>query len=109
MSPEVSRRARAAGRLKGWAVSFGSKYAHEDHPSFPPAHPDGYLVIWSRTEIGARHLAVALLGRSWSHLYELSEIRKDPHFPAGALAEISMLDPEAHALRMPKKPTAKES
>lgn len=66
-------------------MTFGQRYRTEDHPTFLPAHPDGYVVIdvpddryahaeAGGNEVAAREAAFALLGSQWSHLYPLSEM-----------------------------------
>lgn len=73
-----------------WAVTFGQRYRTEDHPTFLPAHPDGYVVIdvpsreylpprlaampGNVEEIAAREAAFELMGSQWSMMYPMSEM-----------------------------------
>jgi hypothetical protein len=84
-----------------WAVTFGQRYRREDHPTFLPAHPDGYVVIvtddalpkaWGGGEASARDAAVTLMGSQWSGLYEMDtdEWRSDAaqYYPRGQIGQI---------------------
>jgi hypothetical protein len=50
-------------------VTFGQRYAREEHPSFPEAHPDGWVEVIADTEYAARVLTKKRLGTAWSHMY----------------------------------------
>jgi hypothetical protein len=47
-------------------VTFGQQYRHEAHPTFPKAHPDGWVTVVAADELAARSLAVERLGTAWS-------------------------------------------
>lgn len=66
-------------------VTFGTRYAREDHPKVPSLHPDGVLEIEAKNEVEARAIAFAHLDRFWSVCYTAKEMLKDGwhHFPRG--------------------------
>lgn len=52
-----------------YRVTFGMKYRTQQHPTFPAAHPDGWLTIVAATEEVAREIACAVLGKEWAFIY----------------------------------------
>lgn len=72
-------------------VTFGTRYAHEEHPKVPSIHPDGVLEIEAKTFAEARAIAFAHLDRFWSVAYTQKEMAKDNswrHFPRGVTHRI---------------------
>jgi hypothetical protein len=67
-------------------VTFGQRYAREPHPTFPAAHPDGYVVIVAPSEPIARAAAFSAFGTAWAFIYERPP---EPRFaPRGELARL---------------------
>lgn len=65
-------------------VTFGQRYAREPHPTFPAAHPDGWLEIEAPNYAAANQAAHDFLGSHFALLYE--ERNFDPSFfPRGPL------------------------
>jgi len=69
-----------------WFVTFGMRYAHETHPYFPDAHPDGWVVIEADTYEEARRIAVRRLGPFWAFVYGEDDPPSPELFPRGELA-----------------------
>lgn len=69
-------------------ITFGLKYGAEAHPTWSPAHPDGYLrVIGADSHDDARDAAVRLLGSAWAFDYTAPPPRR--YAPRG---ELGVLD-----------------
>jgi hypothetical protein len=81
-------------------LTFGQRYAREPHPTFPKAHPDGYVVIEADLYEDAREKACEVVGLHWSDLYRqdewfrLGDVTLESMFPLGELAhyKVSPLD-----------------
>jgi len=58
-------------------VTFGGQYAHEDHPQFPAAHPDGWLTVFASDEMIAQRTVIGAIGTGWCMIYHPS----DPGYP----------------------------
>lgn len=77
-----------------YRVTFGQKYhSRETHPTFPDAHPDGWLTIVAPDYWTARHAAVQQLGTSWSDIMTLETLGVGDQewkrlFPLGELGRI---------------------
>lgn len=74
-------------------VTFGQKYAHEDHPRIPTAHPDGWLTIEAPDEETARDKAFELTDGAFAFMYD-----KQPDilvYPRGEVCRVSASKPEA--------------
>lgn len=69
---------------KTFYVTFGVNYAHEPHPYWPGAHPDGYLEVLAPDEEQARALVRTFIGLKWSHMYD----RKPDWAKRGRLAAV---------------------
>jgi hypothetical protein len=79
--------------LAEYRVTFGQRYRHEVHPTFPAAHPDGWVTICAYDDAGARAIAFSMFDQAWSFMYGPSDRPQkywDETFPAGELARISM-------------------
>lgn len=50
-------------------LTFGPKYATEEHPHFPHAHPDGWVEITANSELDARNEVYNCLGYKWAFIY----------------------------------------
>jgi hypothetical protein len=50
-------------------LTFGVKYAREAHPTFPRAHPNGYVVIEADVYEDAREKVIEVFGIYWCDLY----------------------------------------
>lgn len=92
--------------LTEWRVTFGSRYSYEPHPTFPAAHPDGWLTVCAPNYGAARTYTVGLLWTAWSDIHAAADFEDtafDGHvyYPRGELArhEVTTGDAEtAHAL-----------
>lgn len=75
-------------------ITFGSQYRTMEHPTFPPAHPDGYVVIHAVDEPTARATAFGMFGDHWSMCYTRKEFMRDGveqverWYPLGAIADV---------------------
>jgi hypothetical protein len=70
-------------------LTFGVQYAHEEHPVFPPAHPDGWISIHACCYRHAREAAFFTFGIHWCEL--LSEPMFPPElFPRGEIASVTI-------------------
>jgi len=82
--------------LTEYRVTFGLQYAHEPHPRFPAAHPDGWVAVFASDELIARCAAVAVLGTAWSSIYH-PEDEWYPwgagYYPRGELGRLESTDP----------------
>jgi hypothetical protein len=79
-----------------YRVTFGAQYAHEPHPRFPAAHPDGWVAVFASDELIARRAAVTVLGTAWSSIYH-PEDEWYPwgagYYPRGELGRLESTDP----------------
>ncbi len=77
-------------------VTFGQQYAKEPHPSFPSAHPDGWVVVEAPDWDSARGIIVEELGIHWSGLYGKEYFMTDASrlYPKGELGRIPISDTE---------------
>lgn len=64
--------------IHDYYVTFGQRYAREPHPTFPGAHPDGYVVIEAADEEAARATAYTVFDNRYAFIY--------PEPPAGEFA-----------------------
>ncbi len=65
-------------------ITFGVQYAHKTHPTFPAAHPDGYVTIEADVDT-ARRAAHMLFGRAWAFTYPAAEFDAARWAPRGQL------------------------
>lgn len=65
-------------------ITFGQKYRSEQHPTFSPAHPDGWVTIDAIDEDKAREIAFRELGSRWSGIYTDSNFTPS-YYPRGEL------------------------
>lgn len=72
-------------------VTFGQRYAREQHPTIEQAHPDGWLVIEADSWEEARAVAARELGTSWSDLVSKDDFMKDAErlYPKGEIGRIT--------------------
>jgi hypothetical protein len=85
-NPEVG-----APKLRKFYVTFGVQYAHEQHPYWQGADPDGWLLVLAPDEEAARNLVRTFIGLKWAFLYDASRFNESEdrrHFPKGELAQI---------------------
>ncbi len=80
-------------------VTFGQRYAREEHPDLPNAHPDGWLEVWAESYDLARLLTFALLGSRWSNIHDEQDWEPE-WYPAGRLATVRWADQEIAAGRV---------
>lgn len=73
-----------------YRVTFGQRYHREPHPTFPAAHPDGWLAIDATDEDTAREVAHLMLGTHWAFLYDAatSDVDWALYFPLGELDRV---------------------
>lgn len=50
-------------------VTFGQKYAHEQHPLFEGAHPHALLEVHAQDEAEARSRVIDAIGTHWAFIY----------------------------------------
>jgi predicted dehydrogenase len=55
--------------MKEYRVTFGLKYRTNEHPTWPKAHPDGWLTVIAENENMARRFTAALLATNWAFIY----------------------------------------
>lgn len=67
-------------------VTFGQRYRRDTHPTFSPAHPDGWVTILAKDDLAARRVAVNWFGTAWCDLYE--DEPEQALFPLGELHRI---------------------
>lgn len=60
-------REHSGGNL--YSVTFGSRYAYEDHPAGDWVTPNGWLVVAADSEREAREMLFDHLDRGWAFLY----------------------------------------
>lgn len=53
-----------------FAITFGSRYNHEEHPSGLPITGNSYLVVEEADEMSARRAVKSLLGDAWAFMYD---------------------------------------
>lgn len=70
--------------LQEFRLTFGVRYAHEEHSTFPVAQPDGYVAVLAPDYETARDLVIARIGREWAFLYGPGELA-ERYTPAGEL------------------------
>jgi hypothetical protein len=78
--------------VREFRVTFGEKYAREEHPHLSGAHPDGWATVWATDVAQARKIAYAHLGRFWSDVYDATEWGD---WSWWTLGELITLNPEA--------------
>lgn len=66
-------------------LTFGTKYAEEQHPYFHNAHPDGWVEIESQSEMEARVEAYDLFEDKWAFIYDEKNFNPT-NFRAGRIA-----------------------
>lgn len=77
--------------MREFRVTFGQRWRREGHPTFPAAHPDGWLTIVAPDEDRAREVAFGWLGRHWSDLYRATDPDAMWHlYPLGELHRIEV-------------------
>ena len=79
--------------LQEFRLTFGIRYAHEEHPLFPKAHPDGYVAVLAPTYEAARSLVITRVGHQWAFLYEPGGL-KEQFCHRGEIARWSTLPPD---------------
>jgi hypothetical protein len=75
-----------------WWVTFGTRYSREPHPTWPLAHPDGYLAIHGADHATAVALANGLLDRRWAFMYPAGSLEAK-WAPRGELGRITLTVP----------------
>lgn len=72
--------------LENFYVTFGQRYSYDEHPTFPEAHPDGWLEIHAEDYWAAREIAVYALGDAWAFIYSEDDFASSRfRYPRGAL------------------------
>lgn len=80
--------------MSNFYLTFGVMYAHQVHPHWEGADPDGYVRIVARDEEAARHEACCHFGPRWAFLYD--EQRFEPKWhPKGELAVLVQQETDA--------------
>lgn len=70
-------------------VTFGDRERREEHPTFPPAHPDGWVKVTADSLRQANRAAYDAFGFRWSTIREPDELTPT-FYPLG---ELGVLDP----------------
>lgn len=75
-----------------YRITFELQYRYLPHPTFPDAHPDGYLTIVCSDEQTAINIAHAVLDSTWAFHYPapFNEKRWAQNYPLGELARINV-------------------
>ena len=71
-----------------YRLTFGVQYAHEPHPAWDGAHPDGWVAIEAPDEAAARELAATALGSAWAFLYGPGEGLVESYHPRGEIGRL---------------------
>lgn len=79
-----------------YRVTFGSAYAHQPHPVWNDAHPDGWLTVLAPDELTARRGVIAAITNAWSSIYGPAD-RDYPramssYFRLGEIGRMQVLD-----------------
>ena len=79
-------------QLAKFYLTFGVQYSHAEHPTWPGAHPNGWVLIEAVNEDRARGLAYLYFKEYWSMLYPENhfpvELNKRQYYPLGEIARI---------------------
>lgn len=70
-------------------ITFGQKYRTERHPSWPLAHPDGWLRVTAASYEQARAVGVAITDSLYAFDYPTEHFQRE-HFPLGELHHIEV-------------------
>jgi len=80
--------------LAKFYLTFGVQYSHTEHPTWPGAHPNGWVLIEAVNEDRARGLAYLYFKEYWSMLYPENhfpvELNKQKYYPLGEIARIKV-------------------
>jgi hypothetical protein len=74
--------------MNEYVITFGQKYRREPHPTFPAAHPDGYVTVVAEDFEDCRRQTLAVLGRAWAFDYAPGELDVEKWAPLGELGRI---------------------
>lgn len=81
-------------QLQKFYLTFGVQYSHTPHPTWPGAHPDGWVLIEAANEDRARGLAYLYFKANWSMLYPEAhfpvELNKQKYYPFGEIAALAV-------------------
>jgi hypothetical protein len=69
-------------------VTFGQRYHREPHPTFPQAHPDGWVEIIAPNYATAWQITQDHLGNHFAFIYEEEQLEK-PFYPLGCLEKFT--------------------
>jgi hypothetical protein len=73
--------------MRDYYLTFGCRYAREEHPTFPDANPDGWVRVSAHDRVEARTFVFRTFGAWWSDL--CSEETFDRSFyPRGEIAHL---------------------
>ena len=75
-------------KMKRYLVTFGQKYAQEDHPVSPALHPDAYLEVYAMDEEYARGKVIRALGVNWAFMYPEADFTAS-YYPRGLVGTIA--------------------
>lgn len=80
--------------LAKFYLTFGVKYSHTEHPTWPGANPDGWVLIEAVSEERARGLAYLYFKEYWSMLTPEShfpaQLNKQKYSPLGEIARLKV-------------------
>lgn len=81
--------------MPDYYATFGERERTEEHPTFPPAHPDGWVKIINVTDLRlASRAAIDAFGFRWSVVRQANELDVK-FFPRG---ELGVLDARTGAI-----------
>lgn len=72
-----------------FAVTFGTKYNHEAHPTLGLVCPDGYITILADSYEEARETVNGILGDAFAFMYDEEHWPEERFVPMGELLEFS--------------------
>ncbi len=73
-----------------YCLTFGEKFRREPHPTFPEAHPDGWVEVDADDIAEATSIGLRLFGNDWARVYTRSGI-SERHFPRGCVGVVAMV------------------
>ncbi len=77
-------------------VTLGVQYAREPHPTYPAAHPDGWIAVLAVDELAARRALSGALGGAYSSIYHPDDdyyptTDRDQYSPLGEIGRLRVL------------------
>lgn len=74
-------------------ITFGLRYRHEPHPTFPQADPDGWVTVEASDLETAREIAFSAIGDAWAFSYPEDRFKTIRHmYTRGEIAVLTSGD-----------------